>query len=328
VPNSALTIAGTGYVGLNLARRTDLTSTAALLTFDSSTSVWTLQNSAGSFVFYSGGTVGSQTGTERMRIDNNGNLGIGTTLTTTSGMSIMNGNVGIGTWVPKGTLDVGSAGTICLGGTCDSSWPSGTIGGLTTNYVTKAATASTLTNSIIFDNGTNVGVGSPNPGATLDVAGVISAGGSGNSYFSSGNLGVGTTTPQGAFVVTNGNVGIGTWVPGSALQVNDTFTYQSMYSNGNSGTSITLNWNNGNLQKITMTGNCTFTFTAPAAPSRLALELVQNGTGGYTATWPAAVKWSGGAAPTLTSTATTGTDLVSCLYDGTNYLCSANLDLR
>jgi len=235
VPNSALTIAGTGYVGLNLARRTDLTSTAALLTFDSSTSVWTLQNSAGSFVFYSGGTVGSQTGTERMRIDNNGNLGIGTTLTTTSGMSIMNGNVGIGTWVPKGTLDVGSAGTICLGGTCDSSWPSGTIGGLTTNYVTKAATASTLTNSIIFDNGTNVGVGSPNPGATLDVAGVISAGGSGNSYFSSGNLGVGTTTPQGAFVVTNGNVGIGTWAPALPLTViGDT------YHNGNVGIGTTI----------------------------------------------------------------------------------------
>ena len=34
------------------------------------------------------------------------------------------------------------------------------------------------------------------------------------------NVGIGTSTPQGAFVVTNGNVGIGTWVPGGSLIVN------------------------------------------------------------------------------------------------------------
>ncbi len=32
-------------------------------------------------------------------------------------------------------------------------------------------------------------------------------------FKSDGNVGIGTTTPQGAFVVTNGNVGIGTWSP-------------------------------------------------------------------------------------------------------------------
>jgi hypothetical protein len=32
-------------------------------------------------------------------------------------------------------------------------------------------------------------------------------------------VGIGTSTPQGAFVVTNGNVGIGTWAPGGALIV-------------------------------------------------------------------------------------------------------------
>ena len=36
---------------------------------------------------------------------------------------------------------------------------------------------------------------------------------------SNGNVGIGTTTPQGGLVVTNGNVGIGTWVPNSGLQV-------------------------------------------------------------------------------------------------------------
>ena len=36
----------------------------------------------------------------------------------------------------------------------------------------------------------------------------------------SGNVGIGTTTPQGALVVTNGNVGIGTWVPTGLFQIN------------------------------------------------------------------------------------------------------------
>ena len=95
----------------------------------------------------------------------------------------------------------------------------GTISGLTPNFVTKALSATSITNSLIFDNGTNVGIGSVAPGAALDVNGVISAGGSGSSYFSSGNLGVGTINPQAAFVVTGGNVGIGTWTAANLLSI-------------------------------------------------------------------------------------------------------------
>src|SRR5476651_2251478 len=38
------------------------------------------------------------------------------------------------------------------------------------------------------------------------------------------NVGIGTATPQGAFVVTNGNVGIGTWSPGGLLDVEGTLS--------------------------------------------------------------------------------------------------------
>jgi hypothetical protein len=94
--------------------------------------------------------------------------------------------------------------------------------------------------------------------------------------------------------------------------------YDQVVANGNSGAAATINWTNGAVQKITLTANCTFTFTAPIGVCKLALQLTQDGTGSRTATWPAAVKWSGAAAPTL-STAAGATDWVTFIYDGTNY---------
>ncbi|MEO5691444.1 MAG: hypothetical protein ABIQ64_04615 [Candidatus Saccharimonadales bacterium] len=65
----------------------------------------------------------------------------------------------------------------------------------------------------------------------------------------------------------------------------------------------TLNLANGNIFSMTLTGNTTFTFSGATAGKgcSFGLYLHQNGTGGRTVTWPASVKWSGGA-PTLTTT--------------------------
>lgn len=97
------------------------------------------------------------------------------------------------------------------------------------------------------------------------------------------------------------------------------------YDNGNSGTADTIDFGNGNIQKSTLTGNVTYTFTAPAGEGRFQLVLVQDATGSRTATWPASVKWSGGTAPTL-STAANSIDIVTFYYDGTNYYGVASLN--
>jgi hypothetical protein len=91
---------------------------------------------------------------------------------------------------------------------------------------------------------------------------------------------------------------------------------------GNSGTAITLNLANGNVQKLTLTGNCTVTLTSPSSGTMRSLTLLvfQDATGSRTITWPASVKWGVAGAPTLTVTASK-MDMISLFTvdGGTNW---------
>jgi hypothetical protein len=109
------------------------------------------------------------------------------------------------------------------------------------------------------------------------------------------------------------------------IGVEQTITFQSVASNGTSGSSKTINWGYGNKQSIEMTADCTFSFTAPDGPTNLILAISQDTTGSWTVTWPGNVKWPGGIEPTLTTTAS-ATDLISFYYDGTYYYGMASLD--
>lgn len=74
----------------------------------------------------------------------------------------------------------------------------------------------------------------------------------------------------------------------------------------NSSSSYTIDLENGNVYEVTLTDNCTFTFSNPPATGKggsFTLILKQDGTGGRTVTWPAAAKWAGGTAPSLTAAA-------------------------
>jgi hypothetical protein len=74
----------------------------------------------------------------------------------------------------------------------------------------------------------------------------------------------------------------------------------------NTGATYTIDLESGNVFNLTLTGNCTYTFSnPPASGSAGAFTLIQNqdGTGSRTVAWPASVEWAGGSAPTITSTA-------------------------
>jgi len=90
------------------------------------------------------------------------------------------------------------------------------------------------------------------------------------------------------------------------------------------GASIAIDWSDktkGKIRTITLTGNPTITFTNAAVGQAILIRLIQDGTGSRTVTWPT-IKWPGGAAPVLTTTASKiDAFLIVCtaatpLYDG------------
>ncbi|MDD2702835.1 MAG: hypothetical protein PHC33_02345 [Candidatus Omnitrophica bacterium] len=135
-------------------------------------------------------TAGVGTTTNGIRINSAGNVGIGNTspgsLLDVDGTAQLRGtsggtglyvnsssNVGIGTTAPAYTLDVvgniKASGTI-YGGASGTQVPVGTG---TANYVPKWSASGTLGNSVLYDNGGNVGIGTTGPTYVLDVNGAI-----------------------------------------------------------------------------------------------------------------------------------------------------------
>ena len=85
----------------------------------------------------------------------------------------------------------------------------------------------------------------------------------------------------------------------------------------NSSTAITLDLTNGTVQIITLTGNATITMPTATSGKSFIMYLKQDATGSRTVTW-STVKWAGGTAPTITSTASRQ-DILSFFADGTNW---------
>ncbi|NTW31029.1 MAG: LamG domain-containing protein [Bacteroidetes bacterium] len=93
-------------------------------------------------------------------------------------------------------------------------------------------------------------------------------------------------------------------------------------------TPATINWNNSNVQEITLTTSRSFIFTNGKSGGIYNLMINQNATGGWAISWPSDVKWAGGIVPTFTATPN-ATDLVKFIYNGTYYLGNGiTLDIK
>jgi len=127
----------------------------------------------------------------------------------------------------------------------------------------------------------------------------------GNLIKFSGSAGLGEDAGIG--IETTGEVNFGAHSAG--------FTLQTTTGDG----TTTIDWKLGNKFKFTFGAQSDiFTFTAPTNPCHLTLMLVQDGTGGRDATFPASVKWLG-TQPTWTDGGAGKTIIMSMFYDGTYY---------
>lgn len=90
------------------------------------------------------------------------------------------------------------------------------------------------------------------------------------------------------------------------------------------GATQTIFGGNGNIVALTMQSSTTLTFSNHVVGTYI-FQITQGGTGSYTITWPVSVLWSGGTAPTLTTTVGK-TDIVTLFHDGTNFYGTYSLN--
>lgn len=99
------------------------------------------------------------------------------------------------------------------------------------------------------------------------------------------------------------------------------------YGDITSVSNATVDWDNGNIQSITLpSGASTYTPSNPQAGATYILKIIQPSAGDGTITWGSSVKWPGATAPTLTAS-NAAVDVVTLIYDGTNYLATSVLNL-
>lgn len=127
-------------------------------------------------------------------------------------------------------------------------------------------------------------------------------------------------------ILTSAGSSAPTWSSGLTTPTLTTPTINDGYieetATANTGATYTIDLTNGSLQVLTLTASCTYTFPTPVAGKSFMLVQKQNGTGGWSVTWPASVKWPGGTAPTITSTASKTDKFVFTAIDGSSWLGS------
>jgi|TARA_Y100000296_G_C5168178_1_gene255843 hypothetical protein len=310
-PLDNIHVKGSGRVGITIETDTNGGGDSAMLTLETLNAGWVFDADDGSDLFRFSNI---SSGDEIMRLQNS------RIATLFEGSAATGGTFGIGVSNPAYRLEL--EGSVSSGYFGVSDVANGDIFEINTVGKVGIANASPAHRLDVYTNADNEYIArfdqdhATGWGVLIDTDGTL---------VGDPALHVKNASTDGLYVGSDMSVGIGTTTPAEALEVNNTIVFTSEYDNGNSSTADTIDFGNGNKQKSTLTGNVTYTFTAPGSVGNFLLVLVQDATGSRTATWPATVKWPGGTAPTL-STGNGEIDIVSFYYDGTNYYGQAGLN--
>ena len=108
-------------------------------------------------------------------------------------------------------------------------------------------------------------------------------------------IGTGSSTPIVNTVLKGSGTGTSAW---SSVPV------QTAWTTATDGATVTFSLATSNKQRVTLEGNRTLALSNVLAGHVFVLTLIQDATGSRTVNWFSTIKWAGGTAPTLTTTAT------------------------
>jgi hypothetical protein len=268
----------------------------------SSIAIAASQVTSGTFTVGQGGT-GASTLAANGVLLGNGTSAISATAVGTTGQVLVGNTGGAPTWATLSGIGVtsfsagttgltpssGTTGAITLAGTLNVANGGTGATALTSGYLVKGNGTSAVSASVVYDDGTNVGIGTTSPGAKLDVNGSVRGGGftaTSSSIVGGANQvtldflsGTGSrmiswganTTTKGVLtfvnassdasvyaeamrIDTSGNVGIGTSSPGSRLHIFNSSgnTQARIYTP--SGTSASLEFSSDTYNYINAAG--------------------------------------------------------------------------
>ena len=284
VGNTYVSADGYGTFTLN-----DIANNDGSITFVNTDEGWGYQISAEEGINITDGS-----GTNLMSIQSSG-------LSIRDGAQIMN----IGTNALTATRNVyfpDASGTLALTSDIPAPGPSGSG---TTNYTARWTSASTLGIGALYDNGTNVGIGTANPTQKLEVNGTVllstlpnnngrlCLGSVNTNLFSnaaSGHLYVSTNASTRMTILNNGNVGIGTTSPSAPLNIVNSNPKIVLEDSDNANTFGQIRQQAGNLQFLSNnnTSNGTIQFKLNNGATTVdVMDIISNGNVGIGTTSPA-----------------------------------------
>jgi hypothetical protein len=317
-PTAASTINNTsiGATTASTGRFTTVTSTIATgtapFTVTSTTNVPNLNaSSLNGATFAAPGAIGSTTAS----------TGAFTTLSATGAVTLSPANLAVAiSPTGTGTVAINPAGALTINPTAASTINNTSIGVTTAaagRFTTLTATSTTTLATSLT-------------GILKAASGVVSTATAGTDYVAvSGALGTpssGTVTNLTGTASININGTVGATTPSTGTFTTLTSTGRTVIKDLTEtiatvtyAATITPDVANGTVQKVTLTGNVTFSaFANPVTGQSLTLIITQDGTGSRLLT--STMKFSG-ATKTL-STAASSIDIITVFYDGTNYYAS------